>query len=168
VEDEIIASALGTSPVGLYWDVVEASGFTDRNTRVKLGVPYKSFQIVERVGTLVAHYHYLVRPGIMHAARLFRGVQRPMKCEDDMAADQKVLIYMWRPDANYEWVGGRHSSAFPARYPPPANEVFVALVRPFLEPDSDGISGALLKWNWIDGDLTSFDWKRRYNEEIWS
>lgn len=91
-----------------------------------------------------------------------------MKYKDDMEADEKVFVYMWRPDADFEWIGGRNSRAFPAKHPAPDGRVFVVLAREHPEPDKYDVSGTVLRWNWVHGDLANFDWTQRYNEKRWS
>lgn len=114
----------------------------------------------------------MVRHGLVNAVLLYVGVKRPMKYEDDMDADEKILAYVWRPEADFEWVGGRQSRAFPAKHVPPPGRVFVVLVRPYDMPDAHGVSGAVLKWNWVYGDLSKGPIDDgdgpRYTKQVWS
>lgn len=93
-----------------------------------------------------------------------------MKYGEDMHADERILIYVWRPEADFEWVGGRQSRAFPQKRLPPPGRIFVVLVRPLDRPDKHGVSGTILKWNWIHGDVNTtptVDDEDRYIQQEW-
>ena len=166
-DEQILLSAARGRRVGPYSDVLEAPSFTDSSKAIKLGVPHEVFGIIESVGTIVAHYRYIVRPGLLQAKFLCRGMDRDMKVGDDKYAGAKVVSYVWRPNADYEWTGGRDSRAFPLRFDAPLGRVYVALARPFDKQDEHGVSGLLLRWNWIYGRIESFDCKHRYDDTIW-
>jgi hypothetical protein len=168
---DILAGLTKNRAIGPYWDVIQAPSFTTHTATVRLGVLNESFVVASKTGTAVAQYIYIVRYGLMNAERLFNGVKRRMKFGDDMHADQKILIYAWRPEADFEWVGGRQSLAFPRKQPALPGRIFVVLVRPFDRPDGNKVSGTILKWNWIHGDLNStpmVDGEDRYIRQVWS
>ena len=139
---------------------------------VRLGIRNAVFQRLQEkvLATTIAQYYMLVRPELCQARQLFRGLQRDLMFGDDMNADQNILIYCWRPQRDYVWVGDQHSTTMPRPMTPPSNRVFVVLARPHTEPDENGVYGELLKWNWVDGDPTDGPTGRggRYKEPLWS
>jgi hypothetical protein len=171
-DTDIIASATGNTRIGPYWDVVQAPSFVDPDQPIiKVGLLDDSRRIAERTGTQIAQYTYIVRQGLVDAILLYRGVRRPMKFGSDMHADQKILIYVWRPPYDFQWVGGRQSRAFPEKRDALVGRVFVVLVRPYDKPDEHGVSGTILRWNWVygnpmDGPIDGDD-GMRYTGEVW-
>jgi hypothetical protein len=159
-----------TRTIGPYWDAgLEASSPTDRHATIRLGVPYRTFRVAERSDLKVAHYFGIVRPGLMGAARLFRGVNRRMKYYDDMAADKSVFAYVWQPSDDVRPVPQMDGTMRLRKCPPPPGRVFATLVRPYRAADSFGIEGAILHWNWMDGDsnMCPIDQEERYDQQVW-
>jgi len=169
-EAELITDAFTPTRVGPYWDAIDAPSWIDKDAHIRLGVRNESFQIARRTGTSVAQYFHIVRFGLVRAVHLFRGMNRDMKVRDDMKAGERVLAYVWRPEFDFEWVGGPNSRAFPRKLTPPPLLVFVVLVRPFDVPDQYGVSGSILRWNWVDGDFRNapIDHEDRYDKPVWS
>jgi hypothetical protein len=56
--------------------------------------------------TAMAQLFELVAPGLILTRHIFRGLQRPLYCDDDPQGDERKLIYTRCPSADYEWIGG--------------------------------------------------------------
>jgi hypothetical protein len=88
----------------------------------------------------------------------------------DMDADERVLVYAWRPYSDYEWSGGPWDGNI-IRREPPLNRVFVVLVKEE-KPNEFGVYGSIEKWNWIMEDSRLKDapveWDVRYGKKLWS
>jgi hypothetical protein len=89
---------------------------------------------------------------------------------EDMKADETVLIYSWKPADNYEWTGDSATGII-VRLEPPANQVFAVLVRE-QQRDTMGVCGLILRWNWIKEDPVlqgaPLDCRTRYRKGLWS
>ena len=161
---------VGLATVGPYWDAgLTAPSHLDRAVTLKLGVPYRTFRVVERSDAKVAHFFGIVRPCLAGAVRLFRGVNRRMKYYDDMDADKKVYAYVLHPPADVFPVPSMDGRLKLQEGAPPKGRVFAVLMRPFPQADSFGMEGAILHWNWMDGDSVTgpIDHDDRYEEPIW-
>jgi hypothetical protein len=166
---QAIAAAVAGTPVGPYWDIVDAPSPFNPDEAIKLGVRTESFRIAQRTGTAIAQYLLMVRFGLNRTLHVFRGVERNMKHRDDMNADEKIAAYILRPSTDVEWVGDRFSGTI-RKLPAPARRVFVVLTRPFESPDEYGVGGAILRWNWVDANehFAPIDHTERYREMLWS
>lgn len=156
--------------LGAYKDIVEAPDPEDHHLMVKLGVTTNTFRL-HATSSAIGQYYGIVQEGIILARHLFRGLNRPLLHEGDMNADQGVIVYTWRPLADYEWAGGRHSGRVERIDPPPPNRVFAVLVR-LIESDHHGVVGSVEHWNWIREDPglphAPVDWEQRYTKRLWS
>lgn len=159
-------------PVGPYLELVEAPSPQDLQTMVRLGVRQETFKrhLVRVRPTVIAQYYGIVQDGLVISAHLFQGLQRPLSHGGDLHADEAVLIYSWRPQFDYEWVGNPYDGSEYRREPPPGR-VFVVLVRQ--EPSNEfNVMGSIEQWNWIreDGELNGapIDWRERYKTLVWS
>jgi hypothetical protein len=163
-------AVMTTTTLGSYWDAgTLAPSPRDRSTTIRLGVPYRAFRIAARSDVKVAHYLAIVKPGLMGATKLFRGVNRKLKHYDDMEGDKTVYAYVWRPDRDV-WPVIQLDGSIKLQFrEPPANRVFATLVRPYEKADAFGIEGAILTWNWMDADpnMCPVDEEDRYEEPIW-
>lgn len=166
---QIATAAFGTVRVGSFWDTLEAPEPTDRSKRIRLGVPYQTWRIAERRDIQLARYFALVRFGMCNAAHLFRGLKRRMKYMQDMEADKRVLAYVWQPPYDAKCGTAWDGASIVDKVPSPPNEVFVVLVRMYDDADTNGISGEVLHWSWVDGDesLRPSDHGDRYGSELW-
>lgn len=158
--------------VGPYFETLEARSPDNPDSRVIVGVRYETFQQYVRWGlkSAIAQYYNIVQDGLMEAQHAFQGLARPMMIDLDMDADESVVIYCWRPETDWEWVGDATHGRVERREPAP-NRVFVVLVRP--EPKNQhGVYGCILKWNWVMQDLelesAPVEWKVRYTRKLWS
>ena len=106
--------------VGPYADVVEAPSPGDREVIVKLGIRNETFrQYVRRKHyTPVAQYSGIVQDGLHLTRHLFLGLNRPLMLADDTKADRNVLIYTWRSEIDFEWVGSPHDGNPEQKLPP--------------------------------------------------
>lgn len=118
----------------------------------------------------LGQYHGLVQGGLLGARHLFRGVKRPFSLGDDMNADQKVLVYSWKP--RWDWVcrGGR-SGVYPVNLEPPEGYVFTVLVNQYDDVDSFGVSGSIEDFSWVKEDSrlagAPVNYDTRYRERLW-
>ena len=169
---ETIESWNGPAAVGPYWDVIVAPAPEDESAQIRLGVPQSVFDRLQATVqvTAIAQYYMLVHPHLRMAQRLFRGLRRNLMYGDDMDADQQILIYCWRPEKDWKWVGSRHGTAPPESKTPPNGRIFIVLVRPHAEPDEHGVYGEVLKWNWVYGDIADGpeDPGSRYSASVWT
>jgi hypothetical protein len=156
--------------LGEYSDIVDAPSLTDPTSTIKLGVRPATFgQYADRgLNTSIAQYYGIVQGGLVSARHAFRGLNRPLALGNDMDADQSVVVYTWRSQNDYEWLGDRFNGN-PVAMVPPQGRVFVVLVR---EVVVEGICGSIERWNWIREDPglphAPVDWRLRYGEKLWS
>ena len=158
--------------VGLYADVIEAPSPEDQRSTIRIGIRYETLRPYARLKyyTPIAQYYGIVQ-GSLHLARhLYRGLMRPLMLADDTKADENVLIYTWRSEVDFEWVGSPFGGN-PEQRIPPSNRVFVVIVRQ--QPsDEHGVTGSIERWNWIKEDQhrrhAPVEWEKRYRANIWS
>ena len=156
---------------GPYFEILEAPSPENPAQKVNFGVRYEFFRryIGLGLGSSIAQYYNIVRNGLMDARHAFRGLERPLMHNGDMDADRTVIIYSWRPKTDWEWRGDRFSGEV-VSVEPPANRVFVVLVRA-QSPDEFGVSGSIERWNWIMEDSglrdAPVEWAVRYGEKLW-
>jgi hypothetical protein len=157
---------------GPYFEVLAAPSPDDPSQTVKVGVRNDTFQRYRKHGlvTSIAQYFGIVQEGLAETQHLFRGLERPLMHDADMDADERVLVYAWRPYCDYEWSGGPWDGNIIPREPPP-NRVFVVLVKEE-KPNEFGVYGSIEKWNWIMEDSRLKDapveWDVRYGKKLWS
>ncbi|MFZ0477909.1 MAG: hypothetical protein WAL71_02080 [Terriglobales bacterium] len=120
----------------------------------------------------MAQFYGIVQDGLIGAQHAFRGLNRPMCYEDNMEADQTILVYSWRPSADYEFLGeGPAYDLIEMR--PVQGRAFVALVREEkVKQENTLTEGTIEKWNWVGEDPelpgAPIDWKIRYAKKLWS
>ena len=163
--------------VGPYLDIVEAPSPETYLSVVKLGVRSDSFEglMHQNLVTTVAQYYGIVQAGILDAMHAFAGLNRPLMHAGDMEADKSVIVYSWRPEVDYVWTRGRFDG-IPVSKTPPANRVFVVLVREEKQPNDyagyGSIFGSIERWNWVMEDpnllYAPVDWQSRYKRRLWS
>lgn len=164
-------------PVGPYRDIVEARSPLDSMLAVKVGLRNDSFSRVlhHNLSTSVAQYYGIVQHGLFQAVHAFKGLNRPLMHGDDMEADKSVIVYSWRPQHDYVWIGGQFGGK-PVEKIPPRGLVFVVLVREEPGPNEYAevgkVFGSIEKWNWVKEDPrlrnAPVDWQDRYTEKLWS
>src|SRR5690348_2948307 len=117
-------------PAGPYRDIVEGRSPSDPVLAVRLGLRQESLQqfVRHNLSTAVAQYYGIVQESLWEAVHAFRGLNRPLMHGQDMRADEHVVIYSWRPETDYVWIGGRFGGK-PAAKDPPSNRVFAVLIR---------------------------------------
>ena|ERR1035437_1610927 len=163
--------------VGSYVDIVKGRSPADPEQTVNLGLGEASFQRNLRFGlsTAIAQYYGMVQDCMFSAVHLFQGLKRPLMDGDDKNVDKSVLVYSWRPEADFVWAGSPlDGRAIPKV--PPLGRVFVVLVRSESQPaDYPGVGtilGSIEKWNWVKEDSflpkAPVDWKQRYEKKLWS
>lgn len=158
---------------GPYVALVEAFSPENSSSRITLGLSKDAYKQQTRLclRSMRGQFYGIVLPGMVMARHCFLGVDRPLMHLNDMNADQKIAVYTWKPADNYEWTGGTATGTI-IRLPPPPDHVFVVLVRG-QQPDGLGVSGVILRWNWIRGEDPNLseapiEWKTRYREKLWS
>jgi hypothetical protein len=161
-------------PVGPYFDVFSAPGQSPAKPDIQVGVTYRRFQSFAQSGlrTSIAQYYGIVQDGLENARHLFQGLRRPLRdANGNMDADRNVLIYAWRPDQDWVWMGGNDNGR-PQPKIPVAKRVFVVLVTMLQNPDEHGVSGVIEYWNWVEEDretnLAPIAWADRYQDKLWS
>jgi hypothetical protein len=155
-----------------YADIVKARSHVDPNVIVEVGIKDSTFRKFEstKQATKVAQYYGNVQDGLIEAQHAFLGLKRPHELDGDMNADKRVIIYSWRPEYDWVWLGSR-SASLPERRSPPPRLVFAVLM--LLEnQEEQGVSGSIVQWNWIAEDSkisqAPLDWESRYQEKLWS
>ncbi len=168
-----------STPIGPYWDIVSVSSPNNKSDTVGFGVLKTTVALyVEAMAkTFLCQYHGIVQDGIADAVHAFRGVNRPLLHDENMQADQDVLVYTWRPDCDWIWIGGRHHDPH-CELPQmiavdlPPRLVPVVLVRELQETDKDGVSGTVEQWSFVREDDAlpgaPVGWKTRYEDKLWS
>lgn len=158
----------------LYFDVVEAPSPIDPSQTVKYGLRRATVQAFGRAGwkTPMAQFYGIVQDGLISAQHAFRGLNRPMSYENNMEADQTILVYSWAPSIDYEYLGEGDACDL-AEIKPSPGKAFVALVREEkIKLENSQTEGTIEKWNWVLGDSelrgAPIDWKIRYAEKLWS
>jgi hypothetical protein len=120
----------------------------------------------------MAQLFELVAPGLILTRHIFRGLQRPLYCDDDPQGDERKLIYTRRPSADYEWIGGPQGTT--VRRPAPAGHVFVVIISPNLRHREQyaNVDGWIERWNWVKEDNglaeAPVQWVDRYRQKLWS
>jgi hypothetical protein len=164
-------------PVGPYRDIVEARSPLDPLLAVLVGLREDSFSPVlhHNLSTAVAQYYGIVQHELFHAVHAFKGLNRPLMDGEDMAADKRIVIYSWRPQKDYVWIGGQFGGK-PVEKVPPRGRVFVVLVREEPGPNEYAgvgkVFGSIEKWNWVKEDpqllQAPIEWQERYTSKLWS
>lgn len=137
---------------------------------LRLGVRRETFaRLIHRHRrTMIAQYYGNVRQLHM-AAHVFRGVNRDLMFGDNADGDQDILIYSWKPQHEFLWIGGAfNGTAVPV--PAPQGRVFVVLARKLPAPDGE-VGATALHWNWVEEGKdpeAPVDWQERYTERLWS
>jgi len=158
--------------VGPYIEVVEARSPENPTIHIKVGIRQDTFQqlVHHYFSTAVAQFYGLVQPGLVPAVHAFRGVKRPLLHAGNLNADSGVIVYSWRPEFDYVWVGNR-SEGHPAEKTPAPNRVLVVLLREF-PVDEFGCRGSIEHWNWVAEDpylpQAPVNWAERYSKRLWS
>ena len=158
--------------VGPYCDVMQAPSPNDQGGIIRLGIRNETFRQYTRrqYYTPVAQYYGIVQDGLRLARHLFRGLNRPLMLKNDTEADKNVLIYAWRSELDFEWVGTPYDGNPEQKVPPP-DRVFVVIVRQEL-PNEFKVDGSIERWNWVeeDGHLehAPIAFQERYGERLWS
>jgi hypothetical protein len=160
-------------PIGPFKDCIAAWSPDDSRRTIRLGVRTDTFQQYAGRGlaTVIAQYYGIVQSGLLSAQHAFKGVNRKLLDEEDLQAEGKIVIYSWRPLADYVWQGSFSDGAPTRVVPPPPGKVFVVLAR--IDPaDEHGIEGSIERWNWIREDSklprAPVDWDARYGTKLWS
>jgi len=142
---------------------------------VKLGITPEQLGAYSGRGqkTALAQFFDVVTNGLILARAIFKGLERPMCCDDDMDADERKLVYVLRPKFDAEWSGDRFNGG-PARRAPPPGRVFLVIVTPNQLTGKDqypDIAGWIEHWTWVlededkSGKPTGYD--ERFNRQIW-
>ena len=158
-------------PLGPYKDIVEAMSPSGSGV-VKLGIRVETFRrhVAWGMKTPMAQYYGIVQEGLLGVEHIFRGLNRDLSFGDDMNADENVLVYVWRPEYDYEWIGAPYGG-IPEEKNPPDGKVFVVLAREE-ETNDYGVVGSIERWNWVREDpersLLPVRAKQRYGKAMWS
>lgn len=145
----------------------------DQPIKVKFGILPEQLGRFAARGEInaIAQFYMVVEPELVHAKHLFRGLERPLFCNNDMQADEKKLIYSWKPEFDYEWKGDRFSGETDS-HRSPYSKVFVVICAPNTHKDFPGVDGWVEHWSWvIESDVlmnAPIDHQTRYKEHLWS
>src|ERR1017187_437262 len=162
--------------VGPYVEIVEARSPDNSSNVIRVGVREDSFQhlLHHNFATLVAQFYGMIQDGgLLQAGHAFKGLNRPLMHGEDENADKSVVVYSWRSEVDYVWVGSRFDGE-PVQKVPPPDIIFVVLVRedPETFPGVGEVFGSIERWNWIREDPmlphAPIDWHKRYGEKLWS
>ena len=159
--------------IGPYADCVTAPSPIDWQRTISLGVRSDTLQQYagHGIGTVIAQYYGIVQTGLLAAQHAFKGLNRKLLDDDDMQAEERIVVYTWRPPADYLWSGSPFNGTPVRVVPPPPGKVFVVLVR-IDPPDKDGIEGSIERWNWVREDPrlpgAPVDSNARYGTRLWS
>lgn len=123
-------------------------------------------------GTMIAQFYELVIPGLILARHVFRGLERPLYCDSSNVGDKAKLVYTWKPEADYEQVGGPHGRTI--KRDPPVGKVFAVIVSPNIRHAEQfpQLAGWIEHWNWLEEDRgldeAPVSWVDRYAEKLWT
>jgi hypothetical protein len=88
-----------------------------------------------------------------------------------MHGDQNVLIYSWRPQYDYLWIGSPYNGS-PRPMNPPLGRVFVVLAVENKPPYENEIVASIEHWNWVQEGPSlkgaPIGWGERYTRKLWS
>ncbi len=121
----------------------------------------------------IAQFFNLLPDTLARPTHVFRGLQRPLRTDEDGSADEGMLVYSRKPAFDWIW-GGRDEEEGPQRMPAPDSCVFAVTIRPNIRhrekfPDVDGW---INHWTWIGEDSVlpeaPLDWADRYAAKHWS
>ena len=127
-------------------------------------------------GTKWVQLRRLVLPALIHAKHIFKGLRRDLYNDDDAHADEKNLVYTWKPGIDVEWDRSLNGGAGgTVDLPAPIGAVFAVTVglnerHKDRYPEIDAFIGA---WNWIDGEdavlaEAPIEWVDRYDRKLWT
>jgi hypothetical protein len=161
-------------PIGIYKDHVLSPSPENPERTIELGVRAETFQQYagRLITSVIAQYYGIVQRDLISAQHAFKGLNRKLLDNGDMKAEEKVVIYSWRPLADYVWSGSPWNGVPIRVVPPPPGRVFVVLARIDDSPDANGIFGFIGRWNWVREDpqlpKAPVDWNARYGKKLWS
>lgn len=149
---------------------VESEG--DPTEEVKFGLLSDDLNMYVHRGQAAtfAQFYKLVLPGIILAKHIFKGLDRPLLCDNNVCGDQDKRVYSRRPVNDYTY---DRSASRVVQHLAPAGKVFVVIVSPntHLEEYPD-IKAWIDHWCWVDEDKifndAPTDWVDRYNCKIWT
>lgn len=125
-----------------------------------------------RQATAIAQFYKLVIPGMILTRHIFKGLNRPLCCDDNMEGDEGKLVYTRKPTFDYEWVGGK--TGRPVERSVPLGRVFAVIVSPNERHKENfpGIECWIERWNWLEEDLglpeSPINWVDRYGQKIYT
>ena len=159
-----------TDPARIFQAV---SALSPERTSMRYGINYSTFRRYVGQGrpTAIAQYYGLVEPGLSQATHLFRGVRRGLLADGDMGADKKVLVYCWRPNFDFRWIGDPWTGKIWTGTAP-EQRLFTVLVTGYSDTMTDKVNGMIVHWNWVrqarnkPGYPTGYE--TRYDETLWS
>ena len=114
----------------------------------------------------------IVEPGIKLTKHIFRGLKRPLLCDDDSEADKKKLVYTWKAEFDYDWdYKKRFHLDDLTRRAAPHGRVFAVFVTPNGEKSRfPNIDYWLNRWTWIheatDLGGAPINYSDRYDEKL--
>ena len=153
---------------------------SDPHAILKIGVPKAA--IARRAGHgqtwALGQLYGVVATGLINVQHVFQGFRRRMCVEDDMAADELKLAFIWTPrhDARMNEDG----MDFLRVAAPPGAAFFVHVSPNTQLTEFPEIFGWAEHWGWVDlspapstplSPLLSgapIDWERRYDRRLWS
>lgn len=141
---------------------------------IKYGVSPELIQSLreQRQYSRLAQFFGLVRKGLILADHLFVGLNRDLYYKGDMDSDDKCLIYIRRPEYDYEWNIEARTGEQLVKIDAKPKRVFAVVVRAFDEPGKDNVIGTIRHWNWVKEEPESngkpIDHQTRYNDRKWS
>ncbi len=157
-----------------YFDLVDAKNPLDPETVISLGVP--RLPHLMRAKTLAGQYYGIVKPGLITAVHIFRGVRRDLYLDGNMRADKDTYVYRWKPRWDFEWTEDPTHGTIRGLEPVP-DTVFTVLVRLHDEPIrvehlEGNADGSIEHGAWVREDSGLSEgpdgWQSRYDAKIWS
>jgi len=122
----------------------------------------------------IAQLYGTVLPGIILTKYIFKGLNRPLYCDESFDGDKEKLVYVRRPTVDYIVTKNKATSARElTKLPAPAGKTFVVIVSPNTHKNEfPSVDGWIDHWNWADEDTALAEaptnWVDRYQERIFT
>jgi len=124
-------------------------------------------------GSAIAQFYKIVGDGLIVARHIFKGLNRPLYCDECEDGDQDKLIYTWKPSIDWFWHGDGPTGS-PKRVKAPADKVFFVIIsvnknHKDAYPD---VYGWIERWNWVREDEAlpeaPTEWVERFDCKIYT
>ncbi len=160
-----------------YLHLIDAQIFNTESSEVRDGVFGLCIsdlgQYVNRgQATAIAQFYKLVIPGLILTRHIFRGLERPLRCDDNMKGDESKLIYTRKPVRDYIWTGGVQGGAQESSAP--MGCVFNVIISPNIKHKEKypEVDGWVERWYWVEEDSglpeAPSNWVDRFKEKLYT